>query len=101
MKIFYKKEVRQKIIITLVTVILFNFIVPMKRVEADSILENILLEPITHFLASIADVVLNGLQYFLLEGSDQSLLWNLMYSKEEAPERLGVSDTSELYNKTI
>ena len=98
---FCKKGLRQKMIIVLVTIILFNFIMPPKRVEAGDFMDSILLEPVTHLFAGIGDIVINGLQFFLLEGSDQSLLWHLMYSKDEAPERLGVSDTSELYNKTI
>lgn len=65
MKIFTNKNVTQKVIITILIVLSFNFIVPSYS-QAD--FGGVLMGPVIDLLSGIGDVVLSALQYFMYDG---------------------------------
>ena len=64
-KLFTNKNFIQKVIIAIVIMLLFTFSVPT-RVQADP--GGVLLGPIFDLLSSIGDVILAGLNAFLVDG---------------------------------
>ena len=64
-KIFTNKNFIQKVIIAIVIMLLFTFSV-LTRVQAD--VGGVLLGPIFDLLSSIGDVILAGLNAFLVDG---------------------------------
>lgn len=65
MKIFTNKNVIQKVIITILIVLSFNFIVPNYS-QAD--FGGVLMGPVIDLLSGIGDVVLSALQFFMYDG---------------------------------
>lgn len=65
MKIFTNKKVIQKIVIAILIVLSFNFITPTFSMAN---VGGALLDPIFDLLATIADAVVSGLQYFMFDG---------------------------------